>query len=206
MKKLALPLVFGALLAPATVSAQMPAPAAPAPLLQPGDAVRVTVWRRPELSGEFDLAADGAPRHPLYRDVRIAGVPADTVEARVRQFLSRYEENPRFVVEPLLRVAVGGEVRQPSLYAFAPEVTVANAIARAGGATERGRLDRVRVLRGGRELRVDLTRSDGGLGSERVRSGDQIVVGRRRDVFREVIGPTASLAGAAAAIANILLR
>ena len=137
-----------------------PLPTSEEAMLAPGDMVRIEVWRQPELSGEFAIAADGSIRHPLYRDVQVAGVPLTTAEERLRSFLRQFETTPQFVISPLLAVAVGGEVRQPSLYNLPPEVSIAEAVARAGGPTERGRLSRVRLLRDGRELKLDLTQPD----------------------------------------------
>jgi polysaccharide export outer membrane protein len=174
-------------------------------VLQPGDAVRVTVWRKPEFSGEFVVAADSSLRHPLFQAVRVAGVPLAVAKQRVYEFLSRFEQDPQLVLEPLLHVTVIGEVRQPNLYALRPETTLSQAVAIAGGASERGRLDRVLLRRGGREIVVDLTRPDEALAGLLIRSGDQLVVERRREVLRDVVGPLAALVAAAAAIANVMI-
>jgi len=168
--------------------------------------VRITVWRQPELSGEFEIAADGTVTHPLYREVEVAGVPVATAEARLREFLQRFEANPEFVVQPLFRVAVGGEVRQPSLYAFPPAVTLARAVALAGGPSERGRLDEVLLVRDGRTVEVDLTRAEGGLAHTGIRSGDQIMVSRRSAFFRDYMLPAVSLVSLALNITTLILR
>ncbi|HKG91040.1 MAG TPA: polysaccharide biosynthesis/export family protein [Gemmatimonadaceae bacterium] len=175
-------------------------------VLAPGDAVRITVWRKPELSGEFVVATDGSLTHPLYRVVRVGGVPLTTAEERVRVFLEQLEVNPQFVVEPLLRVAVGGEVMRPNLYTLRPETTIAMAVAMAGGNTERGRRDRVRLLRGHEEIILDLTRPEVGAAQMPIRSGDQILVDRRHAVFREYVAPAITVAGATAAILNAIFR
>lgn len=174
--------------------------------LLPGDAVRLTVWRRPELSGEFAISRDGSIAHPLYRNVQIAGVPAASAEGRLREFLSGLEADPQFVMQPLLRVSVGGEVRQPKLYRLPPETTIADAVAEAGGVTERGILARVRLVRGDRQTVVDLTAPNAGLAQDAIQSGDQIFVERRVNVLREYIGPAASIAAAVVSIVNIVLR
>jgi protein involved in polysaccharide export with SLBB domain len=174
-------------------------------VLRPGDVLRVTVWRNPELTGEFAIARDGTLSHPLYRDVVVAGLDLAGAEARLRDLLSGLESNPRFVIEPLLRVSVGGEVRQPSLYRLPPETSIAEAVALAGGATERGRLEAVRLFRGGAEIRVDLTRPEAGLAQDPIRSGDQIFVDRRVSVFREYIAPAASVVAAAAALLRLVI-
>ena len=92
-------------------------------MLTPGDSVRIEVWRKPEFSGDFVVAPDGSITHPLYRSVRVAGVPFATAEANLRRFLSGFEENPQFVMEPLIRVAVSGEVTRPTVFATRPETT-----------------------------------------------------------------------------------
>jgi hypothetical protein len=69
---------------------------------------------------------------PLYRGVHVTGIPLPSVEARLREFLGTLEENPQFVVEPLLRVAVAGEVRQPTTYNLRPETSLSEAVAIAG--------------------------------------------------------------------------
>ena len=173
-------------------------------VLRSGDVIRLEIWRQPELSGDFDVASDGTIRHPLYQQVQVAGVPLSQVHVRLRRFLSDFIEDPQFVVTPLVRVAIGGEVREPNLYNLRPEISIAEALAGAGGPTEEGRLDRVRLLRDDTELELDLTRSD--YRHELVRSGDQILVERRRNVWREYIAPAASITGATAAIISAIVR
>lgn len=199
-----LPLVL--LLLPVGLAGQAPESQGEGPTLQPGDRVRIVVWRQPELSGEFDVAPDGSITHPLFRQVRVADLPISAVEQRLRDFLERFEANPQFVVEPLLRIATAGEVRLPSLYSLPAGTTVAQAIITAGGPTEFGRLDRVRVVRGGEEIRGDLTDPADPLLEMPVHSGDQIVVGRRRAFFRDVIWPAATISGSLATFALLIER
>ena len=175
-------------------------------VLRPGDVLRITVWRKPELSGQFTVAMDGTLAHPLFRAVPVAGTPLATVEARLLQFLQRYEEGPPFVIEPLLRVAVGGEVARPNLYTLGPETTISQAVALAGGASERGRNDRVRLVRQGRTVLIDLTKPDASVTQLPIQSGDEIFVDRRRAIFREVITPVITIVGAAAAIVSAVSR
>lgn len=178
---------------------------AAAAMLRPGDAVRVTVWRQPDLSGEFAVGTDGTLSHPLYRDVQVVGIPLPDVEARLRAFLLQFEANPRFVVEPLFRVAVGGEVGRPNLYYLRPGTSISQAVALAGGPTERGRWDRIRLLRDARELRYDLT-TPSAQTTLLIASGDQILVERRHATFRDFLGPVITVVGATAAVLNAVLR
>lgn len=196
------------LAAPFSVSAQSAEAGSSAPpaVLNPGDAVRIVVWRQPELSGEFLISERGTVSHPLFRDVQVAGLSTAEVEERVGSYLSRLEANPQFVVEPLLRVTVGGEVRQPSLYRLSPGTTVAEAVAQAGGISERANLQNVRLFRDGRQYTVNLSSPEAGMAHSPIRSGDQLFVTRRSDWLRDYVGPAASVTAAVAAIARLFIR
>lgn len=174
--------------------------------LNPGDQIRISVWRNPELSGDFTVAANGTITHPLYREVQVTGIPLPTVEERLRTFLTRYTTNPQFVIQPLVKIIVGGEVRSPNVFSVPPETTIAQAVVLAGGVTETGRLDRIRLLRDGQETTVDLSRADSRAASLQIRSGDQILIPRKTNIFRDYVGPAASTVAAIAAISSIFLR
>lgn len=176
-------------------------------VLTPGDIVRITVWRNAELSGEFTVAPDGSITHPLYREVKVAGVPLPEVERRIGAFLSHYgEANAAFAVTTLIRVFVGGEVRTPNVYTVPPGSTVAQALAAAGGPSERARLNEVQILRNVHRFALDLTSADPRVMQAQVRSGDQILVPRTHNVFQEYVVPASSLLAAAAAIASIVIQ
>lgn len=172
--------------------------------LTPGDKIQITVFRMPELSGEFTIGSDGTIGHPLYHAINVTDISLDSVTARIRTLLLKLQTNPQFVVQPLFRVAVGGEVRQPNLYTLPPQTTVAQAVAQAGGATQDGNLRAVTLIRNGSETVLDLTRPGDSLASTQIRSGDQILVQPRRSVFREYIIPLGSVAAGIAALVSIL--
>lgn len=179
--------------------------------LTPGDSVRVTVWRKPEFSGDFVVGPDGTITHPLYRTVKVADVPWRTAEANIRAFLSQYDENPQFVAEPLVRVSISGEVTRPQVFAVNPRTPLAEAVARAGGATREGRRDRVRVFRPERdgtrrELVVDLEHPERGLALSPVHSGDEILIDRRRSFLRDVLVPTLTVIGSIASVGLLIER
>jgi polysaccharide export outer membrane protein len=174
--------------------------------LAPGDQIRIMVWRNPELSGDFFVAADGTVTHPIFREVQVAGVPMATVEDRLRVFLTRYATNPQFVVMALVKIVVGGEVRAPNLYSVPPQTTITQAIALAGGVTENANLRKVRIFRDGQQVVVDLTRADEKAGLLQIRSGDQILIPQNQNIFRDLVGPVASSVGLVVGIANLVRR
>lgn len=180
-------------------------------VLTPGDSVRIVVWRKPEFSGDYVVAPDGSITHPLFKAVRVAGVPFATAEANLRRFLTQYEENPEFVMEPLVRVAVSGQVALPRIYALRPETTIGEAVARAGGAREDGATDKTRVLRtdpGGRQhqFTVDLSNPETGAGTLQVRSGDQIIVPEKKRFLRDVMLPILGVIGSVASLGLLIDR
>jgi protein involved in polysaccharide export with SLBB domain len=202
-------LAFVVLSAPA--SAQESRASGGQSVLTPGDSVRIVVWRKPEFSGDFVVAPNGTITHPLFRAVQVAGIPFATAEANLRKYLSQFEQNPEFVIEPLIRVAVSGEVDRPSVFALRPETTVAEAVARAGGATELGARNRVRVVRLGssgqqEQLIINLTDPTVGYGKIPVQSGDQIIVDRRKSFMRDVLLPTLGVIGSVASLGLLIDR
>lgn len=204
-----LPLLIAVLVGctPTRVASQLPALRSTGdPALTPGDVLRITVWRHPEFTGEFSVGPDSALVHPLYQTVKVAGVPVAVAKQRLRTLLVAYEQELQLTIEPLFPVTVAGEVRAPNLYRLSSGTTVAQAVGVAGGATDRGRLDRVRVIRGSSELTFNLTTQSAQ--TARIASGDQVLVGRRSDFnfVSDLLLPLTSVTGAVAAVINVTRR
>ena len=118
----------------------------------------------------------------------------------------QFQTAPQFVVQPLVRIVVGGEVKNPNVYSVPPETTIAQAVAIAGGGTERAKFKDVRIVREHQEVRVDLRRPESDAASLQIRSGDQILVSRGRPPILQIIAPVTSTIAATAAIVSIVLR
>jgi polysaccharide export outer membrane protein len=190
---------------PIIASAQNPAATPGGDALRPGDAVKITVWQKPEMSGEFIVAADGSIADPFYMEVNVANLPFAAAAQRIRAHVERFERTNMVLVEPLLRISVGGEVRTPNLQSVRPETTIAQAVMLAGGPSERGNLGNVKVFRDGREIKVNANRVDN-QAPTLVRSGDLIVVTRKTSLLRDRIGPLASVTAAIASLAFYISR
>jgi polysaccharide export outer membrane protein len=197
----------------AQTAASASTPAAPSEqiALAPGDSIRIVVWRKPEMSGDFIVGPDGTITHPLYQAVRVGGIPFTSAETNLRNFLARFEQDPQFVAEPLVRVAVSGEVGRPSVYAVRPETSIPEAVAQAGGPRETGNKDKVRVLRrdaSGRQHQffVSLLDPEATTSMLRVHSGDQIVVERKGSFFKDIFLPALSVIGSGASIYLVISR
>lgn len=187
------------------LAASGPAAAQEPSSIRPGDVVRLSVWRLPEFTGEYPVAPDGTILHPLLTEVRVVGRSREDVHRQLREVLLRYENDPQLVFDYLYRVSVTGEVRLPGLYSLPPETTLAQAIAAGGGVSERGRLDAVRLLRGGTERILDLRNPSPELAEMRIHSGDQLRVVARGASFRDYLGLGASMVGAVASVVAALI-
>ena len=146
--------------------------------LQPGDLIRVAIYREPDLSGEFLVDEDGIVTLPLIGEQRVQGVPMRRLRDMLMEAYRVHIRNPSIVITPLRRINVLGEVQRPGMYPVDPTVSLAGAVALAGGTSNQGDLRKIRIVRGGR---VYTARVGAGemLSSLGVRSGDEIYVGRR---------------------------
>jgi polysaccharide export outer membrane protein len=142
--------------------------------LVPGDAIRVSFSREPELNGEFSVDETGTVSLPLLEARIVVDRPAVVVKAELADEYAQRTRNQSVRVAYLRRVRVLGEVRSPGLYRVDPTMTFDDVIALAGGASGQGNLKNVSLVRDGEEMAkgLDVTRSV----SATVYSGDQIYV------------------------------
>lgn len=148
-------IVHAALIALAVlfVLALKPASAADAPAykLGPGDKVRVTVFNEKDLSGDFDVNDQGDIALPLIGQVKVAGRTISDVEGLITQRYGKdYLVDPRVNVEVLnyRPFFILGEVKNPGSYAYVSGMTVINAVALAGGYTNRANKGHVLIKHG----------------------------------------------------------
>jgi protein involved in polysaccharide export with SLBB domain len=141
---------------------------------QPGDIVRITVWREPELSGDLLVQNDSTAIVPALGRMKLGGLTADSLNTLlIERFRDRIVNTPVDVrlVRP---VPVFGSVRSPGVYPVDPTSTAIQVIARAGGTVGAEGLPRVQLLRYD-GTRLDLT-VEQSLGAFNLRSGDAIFV------------------------------
>ena len=179
-------LVYAGVAAALLVVSPLPAPAqagpaAPDPgaaVLLPGDVVRVQVWREPDLGGDFQIDEDGIVTLPLLGRVPVAGMPVRELRDRLLEEYARELRNPAIQVSFYRRVHVLGEVYEPGLISVDLTLSLAGAVALAGGATPDGDLRKLTIIRDGVALDAQVG-PELNLVAIGLRSGDQILVGRR---------------------------
>lgn len=125
--------------------------------LGPGERVRLTVFRHPDLSGEFDLDGEGFLALPLVGEIQGAGLTARELESAIESRLKEggYLVNPQVSLEVLnyRPFYIIGEVNNPGSYQYVNGMTVINAVALAGGFSYRADQDDIIITRGGSEGR-----------------------------------------------------
>jgi polysaccharide export outer membrane protein len=167
-------------------------------VLHPGDHLKITVLSDDkDLTGEFEVAPDGTLKHPLYNQVKVAGVPMTSLKGQIVSFLRKFQKEPQVEVEPLLEVTINGEVHKPGVFFLAPETTVQKAVESASeGTTTRANRGAISLLRDGRKTAVRFADDSHGAILQTIQSGDQISVGAQRSLMAGItpfVGIGASL-------------
>lgn len=165
---------------------------------QPGDQVRITVWPQSAFGSPVTATVDasGTIIVPPAGALMVTQIPIAQLRDTVKARMARYIREPEVDVQVLRRVTVNGAVIKPDIYFMDVSATLRDAIARAGGITENGTRRKVSVVRNGVTTRVRNWETDT-TALTVLRSGDQVVVGRRSWIEINII-PVASLSLATA--------
>jgi polysaccharide export outer membrane protein len=104
------------------------------------DVLTITVYDQAELSGKFNVEADGSFAYPLIGRIVAGGLTLRAVESELKRRLADgYLKNPQVSVAieqyRSQRIFVIGEVRAPGAYQLTGDMTLIEALARAGSVT-----------------------------------------------------------------------
>jgi polysaccharide export outer membrane protein len=191
--------------APVPPAGSTVAPAASTPpnyIIGPNDRLRITVWNQENISGEYNVSADGSFTFPLIGRVEAGGLTLVKLEAELKRMLADgYFKNPQVTAAVLeyrsKRIFVMGAIRQPGAYPLTGDMTVVEALARAGS-TASDAADHAFIIRSANAqgpllpgqdesasvTRLDLREFNSGLATVvMVRDGDTIFVPRVSTVF-----------------------
>lgn len=128
--------------------------ARPDPVLVPGDVLRISVYRQPDLDLEVRILDTGCITYPLIGSLQAVGKTAATLEQAIKKALEKdYLENASVSVHvkeyAKRKVYIAGGVAKPDAYEVAPDsrLTVFQLVAAAGGFTDRAYKEYAQVLR-----------------------------------------------------------
>jgi polysaccharide export outer membrane protein len=151
-------------------------------LIEAGDQVTIQVYGQPDMESTVSVSDDGNIRVPLAGPVHVAGMTPVQAGMRVEAALmdGQFLVNPHVtitVVQPLSqRVSVLGEVRTPGRYAIAPNTTIFDLLAQAGGVTDNGG-DVVYIQRAAADGKLARMRVEADqAATQTVQGGDSVIV------------------------------
>ena len=142
-----------------------------------GDELKVTVFDEESLTGQFEIGDGGLLAMPLIGAIDVDGLTATDVAAMVEKQLKDggYVLAPRVSVEVLEHrpFFILGEVAKPGEYPYTGDLTLAQAVAKAGGYTpraEKGTIELTRqAWRSARLVKIDAQ-------ALKIAPGDTIIV------------------------------
>jgi polysaccharide export outer membrane protein len=117
------------------------------------DGLDINVWKNPELSTRVTVRPDGTITMPLIGDLQAVGKTTTQLKGDIRKKLSTFMELEGLEITIAVTTVasyhftVSGEVNQPGMFNSNRYMTVAEAIAMAGGVTRFAREDQVVLLR-----------------------------------------------------------
>ncbi len=147
-------------------------------VLRPGDQIKLSIWREPDLSGEFQVHEHGEVVFPKIGPMRVTTLSPDSLKRTLLDAYSVYLRNPSIEITLLRRVQVLGAVRNPGLYPVDPTMTLGDVIAKAGGSTPQGNTKKFELRRGSERIRATFT-ADTRVADTPLRSGDQLFIPER---------------------------
>ena len=166
------------------VAAQTPAPVpARVDSMRVGDVLKLWIWREEEMSGEFPIPESGVVVFPKIGPRNVLGASTADLRNTLIAEYQKYLRNPAIEITFLRRVNVLGAVNEPGVFSLDETMTIAHALALAGGARPDGRADQVELFRDGQKLVGKISQRTK-VGELQIRSGDQLFVPERSWVSR----------------------
>lgn len=145
-------------------------------LIAPGDSISLLVFGEPDLSAEnVRVPESGKVSLPLIGSIDVGGKTTQQVEDMVRGVLSQgYVNNPRLSVTifSYRPIFIRGAVRTTGAFPYTEGLTIAKAIALAGGSKNSAKQQGISILRDGQTVQENLALDS----TYQVASGDVITI------------------------------
>lgn len=119
-------------------------------ILGPGDKIAIQVYGEDDLSVQALLGSNGKVNYPFLGELNISGLTIKQVESLITKGLKgRFLVNPNVYaqVEGYRPFYIHGEVKKPGAYPFNPGMTINQAVALAGGLTERASKSKILLFK-----------------------------------------------------------
>lgn len=133
------------------VRAQETGASAPGYEIQPGDLLRISVWKEENLNQDVVVRPDGWISFPLVGELRAAGGSVETLRKAIAAKLAKYIPEPVVTVSVAQlsgnKVYVIGKVNRPGEFPVTRFVDVMQALSMAGGTSTYAALNKIKILR-----------------------------------------------------------
>lgn len=176
--------------------------------IQSGDRIWIEVEGEPELTDTFTVRPNRTLDLPNIPPIPMEGLLRSEVGPRVQEELAKFIREPVVFVEPLMRVAVLGQVSAPGYYTVPADAPLPDVVMIAGGPTGDAALNKTEVRRTGTVIRdrdeIEQALAAGtSLDQMNLHSGDEIVVGEKGSAIVRTLSYIGSAAGAVYFITRI---
>lgn len=117
-------------------------------VLGAGDSIQISVFKEPEMTLRLKIHRGGIVNYPYLGDIQLLGRTPTQIESDIERRLNDgYIMNPMVTVsiEEFRKFFISGEVANPNGYEFQPGLTIEQAIAMAGGFTDRSDRDGINI-------------------------------------------------------------
>lgn len=115
-----------------------------------GDKLEISVFGEPEISKAVFVRIDGKISLPLIGDVQAADITATVLAKTISEKLTKFVGNPNVTVilaESRSKVYyVLGQIKTPGEYLITQQITVLQAIGRAGGLSEWAKKSKIMIV------------------------------------------------------------
>lgn len=122
-------------------------------ILGAGDTIEITVYRHDDLKKTVKVGTSGKIMFPLIGDVQAAGISIFQLRDNMQERLSIYIVDPQVTISVTTvqsqKIIVLGEVNNPGAFTLDTDITLMEAISKAGGMTEDAKSSNVLLIRKG---------------------------------------------------------
>lgn len=127
----------------------------------PGDSLKIFVWRHDDLTMDVTVAPDGYITYPLVGRIKVADTTYEdmvhTIQAAVDEYYVDAKVSVNITSVQNQKVIILGEVQAPQVVQVTNELSILEALTRAGGINPDARTKNVLVIRGGLDTPVLFT-------------------------------------------------
>ena len=143
-----------------------------------GDKIHIAVFGQPDLNGDYVVDGGGSVQLPLIGSVRAAGLTVAEFQKQVAtKFGDGYLVNPNVEVDVVnyRPFYIIGEVKAPGQYPYVNGMSILNAVALAGGFTDRADKSEVYIRRNGSAKEIEYPGDE----TTKVNPGDIVRISER---------------------------